>query len=78
MLTVNHPKVKRVRIIVEVNFPDPTIKRVLVVDAQMPLHESEPGYIPAEFDALVDAIRAVINRDNSIDSAQVIPIKVGD
>ncbi len=74
MPTVDHPKVKSARIIVEVNFPDPTIKRVLVVEAQMPLHESEPGYTPAEFDELVDVIRAVMKQDSSIDSARVVPV----
>ena len=74
MPIVDHPKVKSSHIIVEVNFPDPTIKRVLVVEAQMPLLESEPGYAPAEFDALVDAIRAVLEQDSSIDSARVISV----
>ncbi len=76
MLIVDHPKVKSTRISVEVNFPDLTIKRILIVEAQMPLHESEPGYDAAEFSELTDAIVAVMEQDQSIDSARVIPIEV--
>ena len=71
MPIVDHPKVKSTRIIVPVEFPDPTIKRILVVEAQMPLHETEPGYDHAEFDALIDAIGAVMKQDDTIHSARI-------
>ncbi len=53
MPTVDHPKVKRDRIIVRVNFPDLTIKHILMVEAQMPLVKTDPGFNQAEYDALV-------------------------
>ncbi len=73
MPTVDHPKVKRDRIIVRLKLPDPTIKHVLLVEAQMPLIKTDPGFNQAEYDALVQAVVAAMQENDSIDSAEIIP-----
>lgn len=54
---VKHRGVKREYVKVRVELPDPTIKRVLVVETNMPTSDKEHGFDPMEFRTLVDAVR---------------------
>ena len=70
---VDHPTVVRDRIIVRVQLPDPRTKHVLVVEVNMPTSAEDAGFDQEEYNALVDAVRAGMNRAG-VDEAEIIPI----
>jgi hypothetical protein len=68
---VKHPKVMRDRIVVRVQLPDPRIRHVLVVETKMPMTRQDAGFDEDEFSALVEAVRAGMDRTNA-DEAEIV------
>jgi len=70
---VHHPKVVTDRIIVRVQLPDPRIKHVLVVETKMPMRPQDPGFDEEEFNDLVEAVQAGMDRTGT-DEAEIVPV----
>lgn len=70
---VDHPEVVRDRIIVRVQLPDPRIKHVLVVETKMPISAQDAGFDQEEYNALIEAVRAGMDRTGT-DEAEIVPV----
>ena len=70
---VDHPKVNRDRIIVRVQLPDPRTKHVLIVETKMPISAQDTGFDQEEFNGLVEAVRAGMDRAG-VDEAEIVSV----
>jgi hypothetical protein len=70
---VDHPKVVRERIVVRVDLPDPRPKHILEVETKMPISRDEAGFDQDKYDALVEAVRAGMDRANA-DEARIVRV----
>jgi hypothetical protein len=73
MTHVDHPKIVRERIVVRVELPDPRTKHILEVETKMPITPGDAGFDREEYDALVDAVRAGMDRAGA-DEAKIVRI----
>ena len=74
MPRVKHRRVTRDYVIVRLNLPDPNTKQILVVETDMPLSDSDPGFDQDDFNSLVQAVRAAIEDRSSIDAAEITTV----
>lgn len=65
---IDHPSVVREQRVFQVNFPDLTVKRILIVEVNIPFIEDEPEFDADEFARLVDAIAKA--KGDSIDCVE--------
>ena len=79
MPRVQHPKVIWDRVIIRVDFPDTTLKRILMVEVDMPLEESDPKFNPSEFEALVQAVQTTLGKiGKGVNSAEIKSVSASD
>ena len=65
--------VKRVQTITRVELPDPRPKRILIVETDLALNPSEPGY---DLPAVTVLTKAIFReaRNRTIDEIEIIPV----
>lgn len=70
---VDHPDVVRERTIVRAQFPDLTIKHVLVVETKMPISMQDDGFDEGQYNALVEAVRTAVPLVGA-DEAEIVQV----